>query len=138
MGAKRTGAAALFLALSIAGCSESQDVQASPPTLSPAGVGPMLTEASWTDGRWPFTVPSGVLKCYIEDSMVTFTADDTEYALNPPARKFGDYPDISEILREEPDAFVDLGEGNLDRIPMEANFSRVLARAAGLCKRFYG
>jgi hypothetical protein len=42
-------------------------------------------------------VPDGVLKCYVEDSMQTFTSDGVEYGLNATARRFGNFRDIDEI-----------------------------------------
>ena len=60
--------------------------------------GPLLSKANWTDGVWAFTVPAGVLKCYVEDSMQTFTSNRVEYGLNAIAKQFGNFGDIDEIV----------------------------------------
>ncbi len=45
---------------------------------------------------WPFTVTSGTLRCH-EGGKVTFTADRTEYAVNPSAEV--EYPRIDPLRR---------------------------------------
>ncbi|OFJ50487.1 PASTA domain-containing protein [Mycolicibacterium grossiae] len=60
-----------------------------------------ITEATWSDGKWPLLVSEGVIKCCLEDSMVTFTAGSVEYGLNQTAIRFGGYPDIQEIVADK-------------------------------------
>jgi hypothetical protein len=119
-------------ALMLAGCSSS-DTASKPSSLVPAGVSAPLTAATWTDGEWPFTVSEGVLKCYLEDSMVTFTANGVEYGLNNTAIKFGGYADIDDIRPDGPVYYVVV---NGERQPVETSkvpIERVLRRSYGLC-----
>lgn len=51
-------------------------------------------------GRSPS--PDGVLKCYVEDSMETFTSGGVEYGLNATAKRFGNFRDIDEIVPAGP------------------------------------
>ncbi|MFD4438096.1 DUF2511 domain-containing protein [Bacillus safensis] len=64
----------------------------------PAGY---ISEATWTDGEWPFTVAEGTLMC-AAPSRVTFTANRTMYAVNGAAKKAGGFDDIAAIWKSSP------------------------------------
>ncbi|MGV0814580.1 hypothetical protein ABQF34_21655 [Mycolicibacterium boenickei] len=105
MGLARAVLVTVLTGLVVAGCA-GQEVSPSQPT--PTAVGAPISKATWTDGVWPFTVPDGVLKCYAEDGMVTFTAGGTEYGLIETARRFGHFPDIDAIVPDGPDGYVEV------------------------------
>ena len=98
MGIERAALVFAFVALAalvVGGCSEPAEVKTSA-SPTPKAVSPPISKATWTGGVWPFTVPDGVLKCYVEDSMETFTSGGVEYGLNATAKRFGNFRDIDE------------------------------------------
>jgi hypothetical protein len=126
----------VFAALAVVGCSHQDDAVkgAPPPPLTPTAVSPPLSKATWTDGLWPFTVPDGVLKCYVEDSMQTITSGGVEYGLNATARRFGNFRDIDEIApAANPPGYVEI---NGVRQPVKTyaiSLDGIYARANKLC-----
>jgi len=65
-------------------------------TTTPPGY---ISEATWTDGQWPFTVPDGVLMCSGGAiKQITFTANDVVYALNAAAVLLGRFADPRPIV----------------------------------------
>jgi hypothetical protein len=92
-----------------------------------------MFKATWTGGAWPVTVPDGVLKCYVEDSMETFTSGGVEYGLNATAKRFGNFRDIDEIVPTGPTAYVDIN-GTKQPVKTDAvSLDRIYARASKLC-----
>jgi hypothetical protein len=79
-------------------------------------------------------VPDGVLKCYVEDSMQTFTSGGVEYGLNATARRFGNFRDIDEIApAANPPGYVEI---NGTRQPVKTyaiSLDAIYARANKLC-----
>jgi hypothetical protein len=70
-------------------------------TTTPPGY---ISEATWTDGQWPFTVPEGVLMCTNTGSIpkqVTFIANYVMYGVNGTAR-LGGFADPTAIVRDNP------------------------------------
>lgn len=63
----------------------------------PAGY---VSEATWTDGLWPFTVPEGMLQCG-SLQRVTFTTNRVIYALNGAAKSAGGFEDVDSIWRDD-------------------------------------
>ena len=63
----------------------------------PAGY---VSESTWSDGPWPFTVPDGTLMC--TSQRVTFTANRTMYALNGAAKSTGQFAPIDAIWKDDP------------------------------------
>ncbi|BBX43439.1 hypothetical protein [Mycobacterium simiae] len=103
--------------LAVAGCSRPDEAVSAQATLTPAAVSPLLSKATWADGVWPFTVPDGVLKCYMQDSMQTFTSNGMEYGLNATARRFGHFADLEDIAPlASPPAYVEI---NATRWPVK-------------------
>lgn len=108
MGMERVALVVLAI-LAVGGCSQPDEAVTAALTLTPTAVSPPLSKATWTDGVWPFTVPDGVLKCYVEDSMQTFTSNGVEYGLNATARRFGNFRDIDEIVpAKSPPGYVEI------------------------------
>lgn len=68
----------------------------------------LITEATWTDGEWPFTVADGVVQCAAE--RVAFTANRTMYALNGAARSAG-LDDVAPIWKDDPSTGAKVGLG---------------------------
>ncbi|MBX8689178.1 DUF2511 domain-containing protein [Mycobacterium sp. 20091114027_K0903767] len=63
-----------------------------------------VSNQTWTDGPWPFTVSSGTLMCARMSSggqSVTFVANRTMYGLNGAAKSQG-FDDFTPIWRENP------------------------------------
>lgn len=130
MGIVRVGLVVAWVGLVVVSCSEQNKV-AAPAT--PTAVGPLISKTTWASGVWPFTVADGVLKCYSEDSMVTFTAGGIEYGLNATARRFGNFRDINEIVPDGPDGYVEI---NGTRQPVKTHavsLEGIYARASDLC-----
>ena len=123
-------AAALFV---VGGCSEPAEVRTSAPSLIPTAVSPPLSKSTWTDGIWPFTVPDGVLKCYVEDSMETFTSGGVEYGLNATARRFGNFRDLDEIVPAGPPGHVEINGTKQPVKTYAVSLDRIYARANELC-----
>jgi hypothetical protein len=134
MGIKR--AALVFVvsaALIVGGCSGPAEVSTAAPSLTPTAVSPPMSKATWTGGVWPFTVPDGVLKCYVEDSMETFASGGVEYGLNATAKRFGNFRDIDEIVPPGPTAYVDIN-GTEQPVKTDAEgLDGIYARASKLC-----
>lgn len=132
MGIVRVGLVIAWAGLAVVACSEHNvAAPASGPT--PTAISPEISKATWTNGAWPFTVPEGVLKCYAEDSMVTFTAAGIEYGLNATAKRFGDFRDIDEIVPDGPEGYVEI---NGTRQPVKTHavsLEGINARARELC-----
>jgi hypothetical protein len=91
-------------------------------TTTPPGY---ISEATWTDGEWPFTVPEGALMCTdLRLKHVTFTANGVTYAANGTARLAGMFADITAIMRDNP------------AIPgTKVNMRPVVQRGLALCGR---
>lgn len=71
----------------------------------PAGY---VSEETWSDGPWPFTVPEGTLLCAPygvggNQQSVTFVANRAMYAVNGTAKGTGQFEDIDSIWKENPD-----------------------------------
>jgi hypothetical protein len=65
--------------------------------------------------------------------MVTFTAGGVEYGLNETAVRFGNFPDIDEIVPDGPEAYVEVNGTRL-RVPTSAlTFHGIHAHARALC-----
>jgi hypothetical protein len=130
MGVVRVGVAAGMTAL-VAGCAVDGRPVPAGPTLTPYATG-AISQATWHDGPWPFTVPEGTLQCYLEDSMVTFVVDGVEYGLNDTARAFGGYPDVYGLVADGPMGYVEI---NAERqpVPTHADMRGVFDAARGLC-----
>ena len=123
----------VLVGLMVVGCSERDEVRASTSRPTPTAVDGPISKSTWTDGVWPFTVPDGVLKCYSEDSMVTFTAGGMEYGLNETARRFGHFQDIDEIVPDGPDGYVEIN-GTRQPVKTDAvSLDGIYARARALC-----
>jgi hypothetical protein len=93
-------------------------------TTTPPGY---ISEATWTDGEWPFTVSEGVLMCTNVGSIpwqVTFTANGVTYAVNGAALLAHLYADMTVIMRDSP------------AIPgTKVNLRPVVQRGLALCRR---
>lgn len=71
----------------------------------PAGY---VSEATWADGPWPFTVPEGTLLCAPygvggTQQSVTFVANRTMYAVNGTAKGTGQFEAIESIWKDNPE-----------------------------------
>jgi hypothetical protein len=132
VGLVRVALVVVFAGLVVVGCSEQDAIRTPASRPTPTAVAP-VSKTTWTDGVWPFTVPDGVLKCYSEDSMVTFTAGGVEYGLNATARKFGNFRGIGEIVPDGPDGYVEIN-GTRQRVKTEAfTLDEIHSRAGELC-----
>jgi hypothetical protein len=49
-----------------------------------------------------------VVKCYVEDSMQTFTFGGVEYGLNATASHFGNFRNLDEIVPLGPPGYVEI------------------------------
>jgi hypothetical protein len=87
------GLVALFVVAGIAGGGGS-----TPAAEGSAGSSTDVAEATWTDGAWPLTVPSGTLACTGGDDEVTFAAAGTTYGVNGTAISHG-LPPIDPIWK---------------------------------------
>jgi hypothetical protein len=92
------------LALIVIACGATPSATRTPSTPSPtvdAVDAGYITKAE-VGMAWPFTIPSGTLRCY-DDALtgrqyVTFdNGDGIEYALNGSARDFG-FPELDETI----------------------------------------
>lgn len=93
-------AVAVLATLSVATVST---VSATPQaTAGPSGY---VSQATWTDGPWPLTVPDGTIAC---ESLgkglgrVTITAGGKTYWVNGLAKGTHKYADLDEIWRADP------------------------------------
>ena len=135
MRAAQVSSVIIIAGLATAGCSKPVDVTAPSPSLTPTAVSDVVSKATWKEGVWPFTVPDGVVKCYIEDSMITFTSEGVEYGLNVTARRFGDFPDIDEIAPRRSDGYVEI-EGTRQPVRTDAvGLDEVLSYANKFCSK---
>ena len=73
-------------------------------TAQPVASTSHISEATWTDGRWPFTVAEGDLGCTTQGGMQiqTFTAGGVTYSLNLAAKGTGTYPPVDAVSRADP------------------------------------
>jgi hypothetical protein len=133
VGIARVTLVIVLAGLVVVGCFQ-QDAVPTPATRpAPTAVGAPISKTTWSDGLWPFTVADGVLKCYSEDSMVTFTAGGVEYGLNATARRFGNFRDIAEIMPDGPDGYVE-ANGMRQRVPTHGvSLEGIYSRARALC-----
>jgi hypothetical protein len=77
---------AFVVVLTVAGCgSQGSSQDASP------GSSTDISEAAWTNGEWPFTVPRGILGCTKLQS-ITFNVNGTLYGVNGTAIDHGNQP----------------------------------------------
>src|ERR1700712_4388193 len=91
-----------------------------------------VSQATWTDGPWPFTVSEGILKCYVGDSMVTFTVDGVEYGLNPSAAQSGEFEDPDPVRRDGRPGYVEIGDER-QPVPTKMSVDRFVASGSELC-----
>ena len=77
---------ACVVALTVAGCGGHGSSQDASP-----GSSTDISEATWTSGEWPFTVPRGILGCTKPQS-VTFNVNGTLYGVNGSAIDHGNQP----------------------------------------------
>jgi hypothetical protein len=101
------GVVVVFVVAGVAGGGASSSSTSSEP--SPAG-SKDVSEATWTDGAWPLTVPSGTLACTGGDDEVTFNTTGTTYGVNGTAISHG-LPPIDPIWKAaaDPGPRADLG-----------------------------
>lgn len=124
----------VFALLAVGGCSQPDQALTAAPTLTPTAISRPLAQAGWTDGPWPFTVPDGVLKCYVEDSMQTFTSNGVEYGLNATAKRFGNFQNIDEIAPvASPPAYVEIDGTKRPVKTYAISLDAIYARANKLC-----
>lgn len=71
--------------------------------------------------EWPLTVEQGELRC--DRGVLTFTADESTYALNAAALEATDHPEIDSIWADDPK----------DENGLHMSLSPLLARAGELC-----
>jgi hypothetical protein len=133
MGIMRVGLVIACAGLVGAACSEQNNVAAPASGPTPTAVSSVISKATWAGGVWPFTVPDGVLKCYSEDSMVTFTAAGIEYGLNATARRFGNFRDIDEIVPAGPEGYVEINGTSQPVKTHAVSLEAINARAQELC-----
>ena len=116
-----------------AGCSSTDAVSGNSASTATRPTAVAVPAATWTDGPWPFTVPSGVLRCRFSHQ-VTFTADGVEYAINSGARRSGHFHDLAGIQPAgEPTGYVEIGG---QRQPVSADapgVTAMLSRGLDLC-----
>ena len=99
----------LGIAYSLVGGSGVDDVH--PPADGQRGErSSTVSDATWTDGPWPFTIEGGELTCIgpAEDPGIFIVADNGDmFALNPAAilmaDQVGAIADLGPIWRNEPD-----------------------------------
>lgn len=90
----------------------------------PAGY---ISEETWANGPWPFTVPEGTLLCAPygvggSQQSVTFVANRVMYAVNGTAKGAGQFEDIESIWKANPE------------IPgTKVNIGPVLEKGLSLC-----
>jgi hypothetical protein len=121
------------VAVIMGGCAQKNDAPAARPSVTPTAVSEPLSKGTLAPGDWTLTVPEGVLKCYSEDSMVTFTADGVEYGLSQTAIRFGGYPDIHQILPPLKTGVVEVN-GQRQAAPITSPIpDGLLSRAQSLC-----
>ena len=83
-----------------------------------------ISQATWIDGLWPFTVPDGTLMCGV-GKRVTFIATPPGgkrdmFAVNGAAKPF--FASIDPIWRDDPE------------VPgLKVSIDKVLTRGLGLC-----
>jgi hypothetical protein len=84
-----------------------------------------VSEATWHEDKWPFTVSQGILGCHVPPfpGAVTFNVEGTTYALNGDAENVASeehYEEVNPIWLKERSAYggeglrVDIG-GMIDR-----------------------
>jgi hypothetical protein len=132
VGIERAALLFALAALLVGGCSEPAEVR-TPASPTPTAVSPPISKATWTSGVWPFTVPDGVLKCYAEDSMETFTSDGVEYGLNTTAKRFGNFRDLDEIVPAGPLGYVEINDARQPVKTYAVSLDGIYSRASKLC-----
>jgi len=108
--------ATAVIALAVAGCTSTTTRAETPPASSGNSVSSVtqsaprppgfVSQATWTDGPWPLTVPEGTLACQPLGgrlSRVTFAYGGTTYWVNGTAKAAHTYADLSAIWRDNPD-----------------------------------
>jgi hypothetical protein len=108
-------------ALAAAGCDGSSE-----PSSQPVG---FVSEATWTDGPWPFTVTDGVLMCHAPHR-VTFTAKGVEYALNSAAKSTGQFQNVNPLVRDGGPGYVEIND---TRVPVKQGLGPMIVRGLDLC-----
>jgi Protein of unknown function (DUF2511) len=78
--------------------------RADQPPNRPAGY---VSDATWTDGPWPFTVPEGTLLCAPygvggRSQSVTFIANGVVYAINGTAKGTHQFAPLEQIWKDNP------------------------------------
>lgn len=122
----QTCCALITVGLATAGCSQQVDSVPSP-------IATPISEATWTDGPWPFIPAEGVLRCRYS-YQVTFTANGVEYALNHQAIRSGLFEDSTPLLRGG--GRVGYVEINDQRQPVRVggpDIGKVIARGLDFC-----
>jgi Protein of unknown function (DUF2511) len=63
-----------------------------------------ISQLSWANGPWPFTVADGIVTCVLEwpVQVHTFTSNSASYALNYAAQATGRYRPVDTIWRQDP------------------------------------
>lgn len=85
--------------------STGRTASTSTTTASPTAPRGFVSEATWTDGPWPLTVPEGTLACESLGGRlgrVTITANGTTYWVNGLAKGTHRFADLDEIWRADP------------------------------------
>ncbi|WP_125939869.1 hypothetical protein [Mycolicibacterium grossiae] len=72
-----------------------------PSTLTPAQTSGPISEATWTDGKWPLLVFERRDQVLRRRQHGHLPAGGAEYGLNQTAIRFGGYPDVKEIVAEK-------------------------------------
>ncbi|WP_163645871.1 DUF2511 domain-containing protein [Mycobacterium conspicuum] len=73
-----------------------------PISTTPAAPRGYVSQATWTDGPWPLTVPDGTLRCE-PPGRVTITNGGVTYWINGSAKAAHKYADLHDVWRDNPD-----------------------------------
>lgn len=117
--------AAASVCVAAAGCSSGEGSSSLNGT---KGKSIEVSEATWHEGKWPFTVSHGILGCHVPPfpGAVTFNVEGTTYAVNGDAENVAQeehYDNINPIW---------LKEG--DREGERADIGAMIERGLTLCK----
>jgi hypothetical protein len=109
-GSELSTAVATITASATAAAPEPSTTTEAPAPQRPLGY---VSEATWTDQAWPFTVPEGVIKCNegpmvgsVQMEFVLFRTDRGTYAVNGAAKGWADkmgWQDLDAIRAAYPD-----------------------------------